>query len=187
MFTDSGGFDRFGSFILCGIRVPSGLITERRNEGMSELSNIITNGFIHAYRDFGKRVRTLSEKLSEQEFWTKPYPYGNSVGHLALHIIGNLNYYIGAQVAQTGYARDRDREFTDADPPPKEEVLRRLDEVVGLVVKTLEAQTTDSWEADYSAIGSESVTDRFTMFLRCAAHFQHHIGQMIYLTNEHTK
>ena len=154
---------------------------------MSELSSIIMNGFIPTYRDFGKRVRTLSEKISEQEFWTKPYPYGNSFGHLTLHIIGNLNYYIGAQIARTGYVRDRDREFTVDDPPPKEEVLRRLDEVVELVVKTLEAQTTDSWGADYSAIGMEPANDRFMAFLRCAAHFQHHIGQMIYLTNEHTK
>lgn len=154
---------------------------------MSELSNIITNAFIHSYRDFGKRVRTLSEKLSEQEFWARPFPYGNSVGHLALHIIGNLNYYIGAQIARTGYVRDRDREFTESVPPPKEEVLRQLDEVVELVVKTLEAQTTDSWGAEYSAIGMEYANDRFTTFLRCAAHFQHHVGQMIYLTYEHTK
>jgi hypothetical protein len=187
MLTDLGGFDRRRSGAVCGIRLHSGLIPERRNEGMSELSNIITNGFILTYRDYGKRVRTLSEKLSEQEFWTKPFPYGNSVGHLALHIIGNLNYYIGAQIARTGYVRDRDREFTEGAPPPKEEVLRQLDEVVELVVKTLEAQTTDSWGAEYSAIGMESVKDRFRAFLRCAAHFQHHIGQMIYLTNEHTK
>jgi len=187
MLTDLGGFDPRRSDAICGIRLPSGLIPERRNEGMSELSNIITNGFILTYRDYGKRVRTLSEKLSEQEFWTKPFSYGNSVGHLALHIIGNLNYYIGAQIARTGYVRDRDREFTEGAPPPKEEVLRQLDEVVELVVKTLEAQTTDSWGAEYSAIGMESVNDRFRAFLRCAAHFQHHIGQMIYLTNEHAK
>jgi Protein of unknown function (DUF1572) len=127
---------------------------------MSELSNIIANGLIQTYRDFGKRVHTLSEKLSEQEFWMKPYSYGNSVGHLTLHIIGNLNYYIGTHVARTGYVRDRDREFTDNDPPPKEEVLRRLDEVVELVAKTLEAQTTDSWGADYNAIGMERVNNR---------------------------
>jgi DinB family protein len=154
---------------------------------VSELSSIITKGFINSYRDFGKSVRTLSEKLSEEQFWTKPYPYGNSVGHLALHIIGNLNYYIGAQIAQTGYVRHRDREFTEDNPPPKEEVLRRLDEAVELVVKTLEAQTTDSWGTEYSAKGWDALSDRFTAFLRCAAHFQHHIGQMIYLTNEHTK
>jgi hypothetical protein len=154
---------------------------------MSNLSNVIADGFINMYRDFGKRVRALSEKLSEREFWTKPYPYGNSVGHLALHVIGNLNFYIGTHVANTGYARDRDREFNDDNPPPKEEVLRRLDEVVELVVKTLEAQTTDSWGTGYSAVGMESVDNRFLMFLRCAAHFQSHIGQMIYIVNEHSK
>ena len=154
---------------------------------MSDLSNVIANGFIQTFRDFGKRVHTLSEKLSEQEFWTKPYPYGNSIGHLSLHIIGNLSFYIGTHVAATGYVRDRDREFTDDNPPPKDEVLRRLDEVVELVVKTLEAQTADSWAAAYSVIGMESVDNRFLMFLRCAAHFQSHIGQMIYVVNEHSK
>jgi len=153
---------------------------------MSELSNAIANGFTYTYRDYGKRVRELSERLSETEFWTKPYPYGNSVGHLTLHIIGNLNHYIGAHIAQTGYERDRDREFTESAPPPKEDVLRRLDEVVELVVKTIEAQTADSWAAGYSAIGMEPANDRFMVFLRCAAHFQHHIGQMIYLVYEHT-
>lgn len=154
---------------------------------MSEPSSVITNGFIHAYRDFGKKVRTLSEELSEQEFWTKPYPYGNSFGHLTLHIIGNLNHYIGAHIAQTGYVRDRDREFTEGVPPLKEEVLRRLDEAVEMVARTLESQTMDSWGTGYSATGWDIVNDRFTAFLRCAAHFHHHIGQMIYLANEHTK
>lgn len=154
---------------------------------MNDLSNTIASGFIQTYRVLAEKVHTLSEKLSEQEFWTKPYPYGNSVGHLVLHLTGNLNYYIGAQIARTGYVRDRDREFTEGAAPPKEEVLRRLDEVVELVVKTLEAQTADSWAAEYRATGMESATDRFTAFLRCAAHFQHHIGQMIYLANEQTK
>src|SRR5262245_1005628 len=151
---------------------------------MSDLSITVANGFSQIYRDFGLRVHALAEILSEDQFWTKPYPYGNSVGHLTLHVNGNLNYYIGAQIAQTGYVRDRDREFTESAPPSKEEVLRRLDEVVELVVKTIETQTPDSWAAEYSAIGADSVKDRFQMVLRCAAHFQHHIGQMIYLVNE---
>ena len=66
-------------------------------------------------------------------------------------------------------------------------VDRLVDETVEMVVRTLEAQTADSWSHPYSAVGAESVNDRFTMFLRCAAHFQHHLGQMIYLSNEHLK
>jgi len=38
------------------------------------------------------------DPLSNEQFWPKPYPYGNSIGHLVLHLTGNLNYYIGARV-----------------------------------------------------------------------------------------
>src|SRR6266536_135721 len=147
---------------------------------MNELSNSIANGFIHAYRDYVHRAHALSEKLSEEQFWTKPYPYGNSFGHLTLHLIGNLNYYIGTQIAKTGYVRDREREFTESHPRPKQEVLKQLDEAVALVVKTLEAQTTETWSQEYQAVGAEYTKDRFGIFLRCAAHFHHHLGQMIY-------
>src|SRR6266480_8112250 len=105
---------------------------------MNELSNTIAHGFIHSYRDFARRVHALSENLSEEQFWTKPYPYGNSFGHLTLHIIGNLNYYIGAQIGNTGYVRDRQREFTDGTCAPKEQALHGLDEAVNVVVATLE-------------------------------------------------
>ena len=57
------------------------------------------------------RIRELAAPLSNEQFWQKPYPYGNSFGHLVLHLTGNLNYYIGAQIANTGYVRDRPREF----------------------------------------------------------------------------
>jgi hypothetical protein len=155
---------------------------------MNKLSNTVANGFIYLYRDFARRVHALSEKLSEEQFWTKPYPYGNSFGHLTLHIIGNLNYYIGREIANTGYVRDRESEFTEDSPPSKEEVLRRLAEAVDLVVATLETQTAETWSNEYGAAGAaDFVKDRFSMFLNCAAHFHHHIGQMVYLEKEFSK
>jgi uncharacterized damage-inducible protein DinB len=154
---------------------------------MSDLSNTIANGLGQAYQDYARRVHTLAEQLSEEQFWRKPYSYGNSFGHLALHLIGNLNYYIGVQIAQTGYVRDREREFTERNPPPKQEVLRQLDETVEMVVQTLAAQTAETWAQEYQAIGAEQTKDRFGIFLRCASHFNHHLGQMIYLVKEHSK
>jgi hypothetical protein len=155
---------------------------------MDKLPDTIKSALIHAYRDFAGRVRALSENLSEEQFWTKPYPYGNSFGHLTLHLTGNLNYYIGAQVAGTGYVRDREREFTEQSPPSKEEALRRFDEAVEMVAATLESQTAESWSQAYSAAGAgDAVQDRFSIFLRCAAHLHHHVGQMIYLEKEFSK
>jgi hypothetical protein len=155
---------------------------------MSTLPNTIASGFILSFRDLAGRVGALSQNLSEDQFWTKPYPYGNSFGHLVLHLIGNLNYYIGAQIGNTGYVRDRDREFTDSTRPPKQEVLRALNEAVNIVIATLEAQTADSWSKEYEAVGvADIVKDRFAIVLRCATHFQHHLGQMIYLEKELSK
>jgi hypothetical protein len=148
---------------------------------MSGLSNTVADELVSCYRDSARRVRTLAERLSEEQFWEKPYPYGNSFGNLVLHITGNLSYYIGARIASTGYVRERELEFTESHPGRKDEVLRKLDEAVSIVVDTLGAQTDDTWEEEYTAAGVDDVRNRFGIFLRCAAHFHHHVGQMIYL------
>ena len=62
-----------------------------------------------------------------------------------LHLTGNLNYYIGARIAATGYVRNRDREFTEAARPAKEEVLRNFDRAIELVVDTLRKQSPEDW------------------------------------------
>ncbi|MGH9744145.1 MAG: DUF1572 family protein, partial [Candidatus Acidiferrum sp.] len=116
-----------------------------------------------------------------------PYTYGNSVGHLVLHLTGNLNYYIGARVADTGYVRDRDREFTDAEKPDKAEVLRAFDRAIAMVVAAIKQQTASDWLKPYSAEREPQAAERFMIFLRCAAHAYHHVGQIIYLSKELTK
>lgn len=151
------------------------------------ISVTISNGFGYYFQDFLARVQALAGDLSEQEFWTNPYPYGNSMGHLVLHITGNLNYYIGAQLAATDYVRDRDREFAENNPPPKAEVLQALAITITAVIAVLEQQADNDWTAPYTADGVDDVHDRFSIFLRCAVHFHHHIGHMSYVRDEHVR
>src|SRR5438309_643489 len=132
------------------------------------------------YTKNATRVRELAAPISNAHFWQKPFPFGNSFGHLVLHLTGNLNYYIGAQIAQTGYVRDRPSEFNDPSPPAKDEALKRFDDAVGMVLKTVRAQSADDWSAEYAGAGTNAKT-RLDMIMQCAAHIQHHIGQMIYL------
>jgi uncharacterized damage-inducible protein DinB len=150
---------------------------------MSGLAATLTSTLADRFTANADRIRELGGPLTEAQFWTKPFPFGNSFGHLVLHLTGNLNYYIGAQIAQTGYVRDRPREFTDANHPSKEDTLKRLDEAVAMVQKTIHRQSPDDWAKEYSAVGS-SCSNRLDMILQCAAHMQHHIGQMIYLVSE---
>ena len=145
------------------------------------LNDTVGAGFAKRYEELGTRVHELAEPLSDAQFWTKPFAFGNSFGHLVLHLTGNLNYYIGAEIAGTGYVRDRDREFSEAARPAKSDVLKRFGEAVAMVARTARGQSGDDWGKNYTAMREEDAANRFNIFLRCATHLHLHVGQMIYL------
>jgi hypothetical protein len=142
----------------------------------------MTQAITERFEELSGRVKTLAEGLSDEQFWKKPFAFGNSFGHLTLHLTGNLNYYIGTQIAGTGYVRDRPREFTEKERPAKEEVLQRFVTAVAMVVRTIQAQSESDWEQSYGAKGEEDAKNRLTIVLRCLTHLDHHIGQMQYLS-----
>jgi hypothetical protein len=150
---------------------------------MSDLQSTLASVVTDRYIANAARVRELAAPLTNAQFWQKAFPYGNSFGHLVLHLTGNLNYYIGAQIAKTGYVRDRPREFNDPNPPSKDEALKRFDDAVAMVMRTIHAQSADDWSSEYSGVGTNAKI-RLDMVMQCAAHMQHHIGQMIYVGYE---
>lgn len=153
---------------------------------MNGQPNNVAAGFIHSFQGCRQLVQALAQQLSEEQFWSKPYPYGNSFGTLVRHLTGNLNYYIGAQIAQTGYIRQRELEFLAGPSGHKAQLLANLDEALEMVIDTLKEQTGPDWDREYSGAGSDAKY-RFEIFLSCAAHFRQHIGQMMYLVKELTK
>ena len=146
-------------------------------------SLVVQSSLANYYRMIHSKVRELTEPLSPEQLWTRPYSYGNSIGNLILHLTGNLNYYIGAQIGGTGYVRHRPLEFSSTGIP-KEQVLREFDKVIEIVIATIGKQSDDDWSAPfYGELESES-KNRFSAFLACAGHAYHHVGQMIYLQRE---
>lgn len=154
---------------------------------MPDLASIAASSLAGYYEEVREKVHKWVDPISTEQLWTRPYPYGNSMGHLLLHLTGNLNYYIGARVAGTGYVRDRDREFNETAKKPKDEVLADFDRAIALVVSTIRAQSPQDWCAPYAAEREPQARDRFTAFFRMAAHAYHHVGQMIYLSRELTR
>jgi Protein of unknown function (DUF1572) len=147
---------------------------------MTDLNQTIASSMATRYRKLAGVVQELASPLSEGQFWTKPFPFGNSFGHLVLHLTGNLNYYIGAQIAGTGYVRDRPLEFTEASQPSKVEVLTKFNQAVEMVIETINNQQPDDWSREYAGAGSEA-HNRYEMVLQSLTHLHHHIGQMMYL------
>ena len=151
---------------------------------MGEINETVSTGLAAYYEYIAAQLHKWVDPLSNEQFWRKPFPYGNSAGHLVLHLTGNLNYYIGARVAETGYVRDRDREFTDKQPPTKEAALQAFDRTIAMVVATIRKQTAADWGKPYTAELEPEAEDRFQIFVRSAGHAYHHVGQILYLTRE---
>jgi hypothetical protein len=123
-------------------------------------------------------VRTLAEPLTEPEFWRKPLDPGNSFGHLVLHLTGNLNHFVGAQLGGTGYVRDREREFTVARPPAKAEALAGLDEAVALFRRVVEGLSAEQLAAPHP---EARLGNTLNALVHLVAHFALHRGQLSYI------
>jgi uncharacterized damage-inducible protein DinB len=151
---------------------------------MNSVSSTIARDLTRYYQEAREKIHTLVAPLSDEQIWTRPYPYGNSIGHLLLHLTGNLSYYIGAEIGGTGYVRNRPLEFTDPVHHSKDHLLQSFDAAIATVIATLQQQAESDWAAPYTAKGMEDAGDRLTVFLRCAGHLSHHTGQMMYLCKQ---
>jgi uncharacterized damage-inducible protein DinB len=144
-----------------------------------DLARITVEEFIRYFRHLAARVERAALAVPEEQLWTKPFAFGNSIGHLVLHLTGNLNHYIGAIVAGTGYIRHREQEFTDTEQHRRDQLLLNFHHAVDLVVRTLESQDAASFAIP--VVDQLPIHTRLGLFLVCAAHMNNHIGQMSYL------
>jgi uncharacterized damage-inducible protein DinB len=154
---------------------------------MGELSQTISATFVNRYRSHAASLHRWVDPLSDEQLWKNPFPYGNSVGHLILHLTGNLSYYIGARIARTGYIRNRDLEFSETSRSSKAHILRNFDDTISMVISTIEHQSESDWTLPYSAEREPDALNRFAAFLHCATHLDHHVGQINFLSRELTK
>ena len=151
---------------------------------MTDLSEVIAKDLSAYYAMVREQTHQWVDPLTEEQLWERPFAHGNSVGHLLLHMTGNLSYYIGARVAANGYVRDRDREFNETELKPKAELLAEFDRAIAMAIETIEEQSAEDWQKPYSAVREPEAAERFAIFLRCAGHAYHHVGQLIYLSRE---
>ena len=142
---------------------------------MTALARDAVIGELEKLRD---AVRQLVEPLAERDLYARPLDPGNSVGHLVLHLVGNLNHFVGAQLGGSGYVRDREREFTEAQPPPKAALLRRLDETVALFRRVVEGLSAEQLAAPHPEARFGTV---YEALVHLVAHFALHRGQMSYI------
>lgn len=143
-----------------------------------DLATLARSALIGELQQLHKEVRELAASLSEHELWTKPVEPGNSIGHLILHLTGNLNHYVGAQLGNTGYVREREREFTEAQPPSREVLFGNFDVALETFRRVVNGLSAEQLAAPHPEVRFGTV---LAALVHLVAHFALHRGQMSYI------
>ncbi len=130
-------------------------------------------------RDLDKlKVEIQAYKL-EKSLWLLEEGIGNSAGNLCLHIVGNLNHFIGAVLGNTGYIRQRDLEFSLKNVECSE-LIKQVDSVINVVEETLSALTYKDLQKEYPIrVFGEAMTTEFFL-THLTTHLTYHLGQINY-------
>ncbi len=130
-------------------------------------------------RDLTKLKTEIELFKNETKIWYIEKEIANSAGNLCLHLIGNLNTYIGAELGKTNYIRHRDLEFSLKDIP-KAELIKKIEETIIVVDETLNNLTEAQLKSEYPLLIFEAKTSTEYMLVHLATHLNYHLGQINY-------
>lgn len=130
-------------------------------------------------RDLNRLKAEIELYSDEKNLWLIDRNISNSAGNLCLHLIGNLNAFIGAELGNTGYVRHRDLEFSTKDVARKE-LLEKIDATIEVVRKSLTTVTEEQLETDYPLMVFKEKITTGLFLVHLATHLNYHLGQINY-------
>ncbi len=130
-------------------------------------------------RDLEKLRQEISLYKNEHRIWSIDREITNSAGNLCLHLLGNLNSYIGAEIGKTGYTRNRDLEFSSG-PVPREELIGRISATIEVVEMGIGSLKEEDLEQEYPLLVLKEKTSVGYFLVHLAVHLGYHLGQVNY-------
>lgn len=132
------------------------------------------------HRDLTRLLQEIQAFPNERTLWEITPGITNSAGNLALHLEGNLREFIGRQLGEIPYQRQRDQEFTGKDVPTKE-LLSRIEDVRQKIPDVIAALSVEQLEAIHPQQVFKTAMSTLQFLLSLHAHLNWHLGQMDYL------
>lgn len=130
-------------------------------------------------RDLAVLEKEISSYSSDADLWKVVGDIKNPAGNLCLHLCGNLQYYIGAVLGNSGYVRNRDAEFSTKGLS-KEELLNEIATTRKAVSKALENLNPTVLETIYPVeVFKDPMTTGYFL-IHLSAHLGYHLGQINY-------
>jgi hypothetical protein len=132
-------------------------------------------------RDLTKMVEQLRAFPNDAAVWETPPGIVNSAGTLTVHIDGNLREFVGRQLGELSYTRDRPAEFSTRGIP-RDELIGRLSELSQLIPPIIEKLSESQIEATYPVVVFDAPIQTREFLLHLYGHLNWHRGQLDYLS-----
>lgn len=130
-------------------------------------------------RDMLRIIDELNQYTDEKLIWKKAGSISNSAGNLTLHLIGNLNHFIGYAIGNTGYIRNRDLEFSTTFSS-RDELISSLNRTISTVKLSLSKLKDDDLYTTFPLLKHDETVTFEHMLLHLFAHLSYHLGQINY-------
>ena len=131
-------------------------------------------------RDLTRLGQQIEAFPNDEALWQAIPGITNAAGTLALHIEGNLREYVGRQLGNLPYRRNRELEFS-LKGISKSELGTRIAELRRSIPDVLEKLSSEQMAAEYPEVvlGVAISTQEFLFSLY--GHLNWHLGQIDYL------
>jgi hypothetical protein len=131
-------------------------------------------------RDLTRLGQEIAAFPSDDALWQVLPGVTNPAGNLALHLEGNLREYVGRQLGNRPYSRNRPLEFS-AKGISREGLGTRISELQRTIPAVVEALSAEQMESEYpeTVLDAAMPTGQFLMHLY--GHLNWHLGQINYL------
>ena len=130
-------------------------------------------------RDLTRLKNEIELYKNKENLWKVEKQIANSAGNLCLHLIGNLNTYIGAEIGKTNYVRHRELEFSLKNIS-KEELIDNIEKLKIIIAASLDKLTDEQLEKEYPVLVFENKTSTGYFLIHLATHLTYHLGQTNY-------
>lgn len=130
-------------------------------------------------RDLNKLKEEIEAYQKEENLWKTGQNISNSAGNLCLHLVGNLNHFIGKHIGNTDYVRHRDLEFSLKDIP-RAELIEKVEATATMIDSVLSQLSEEDLKGEYPLVVFESKMSTDYFLIHLIAHLDYHLGQINY-------
>jgi len=130
-------------------------------------------------RDLKRLITEIEQYKTEADIWKVKGQINNSAGNLCLHLVGNLNTYIGGELGNTGYVRKRELEFSSKNVP-RQELIQMIENTIEIINKALDSLDENVLETEYPILVFDRKTSTEYLLVHLTTHLTYHLGQINY-------